>query len=265
MMLQKTRDYFKDLVAVLNINKKLFLIMTLRIPILLFYLVGADVLATKIDSYFLRQPLNNTTISNGTLKFTLRDVESFVILRENTEKMFNRYLTPKKGDVFLDVGAHIGKYTIKIAKIVGSKGKVIAIEADPNNFDLLKRNVEINKLENVTLFNIAAWNSACKLTFYKGDSSGHGTVKGNRQFGKFVLDARPIDALLKGEKVDWVKIDVEGAEYEVLKGAIQTIKISRPKLIVEVFPQNRETVFGFMKELDYRWDVISEYNYFFYN
>ncbi|MEM2128792.1 MAG: FkbM family methyltransferase, partial [Candidatus Methanomethylicaceae archaeon] len=131
--------------------------------------------------------------------------------------------------------------------------------------ELLKINVKINELENVTILNVVAWDSVCKLTFYKGDSSGHGSVKGNQQFGKCILDARPLDILLEGEKVDWVKIDVEGAEYEVLKGLSKTLKNNRSKLIVEVFPQNREKVFELMKEFGYRWEAISECNYFFYN
>ena len=71
------------------------------------------------------------------LKYFLTDFESLqIISREHEEWMWN-YLKPKKGEVFIDVGAHIGKYALQVAKIVGEKGLVIAIEASPINYNVL--------------------------------------------------------------------------------------------------------------------------------
>jgi tRNA G37 N-methylase Trm5 len=65
--------------------------------------------------------------------------------------------TPKEGDTVIDIGAHIGRYTITSSKLVGNTGKVVAIEAGPDTFQILKRNVTLNNLTNVLPLNIAAF------------------------------------------------------------------------------------------------------------
>ena len=68
-----------------------------------------------------------------------------------------KYFRPSKGDCVIDVGAHIGLYTIIGSKRVGSDGRVIAIEAYPENFELLKKNAKLNNLENTIVLNYAAY------------------------------------------------------------------------------------------------------------
>ena len=72
----------------------------------------------------------------------------------------------KKGDVVLDIGANIGYYTLIFAELVGEKGKVYAFEPDPTNFDLLRKNVEINGYRNITLIQKAVSNKNGKISFY---------------------------------------------------------------------------------------------------
>lgn len=72
------------------------------------------------------------------------------------------YLKPQKGDVFLDVGAHVGEYALEVAKIVGEKGLVVAIEPDFANYAVLKRSIEMNKTRNVIVVNVAAWHCDTK-------------------------------------------------------------------------------------------------------
>lgn len=72
------------------------------------------------------------------------------------------FIQLRKGDVFIDVGAHIGKYTILVAKIVGKEGLVIAIEPNPENYETLLENIKLNNLKNVIAVNIAAWNKKQK-------------------------------------------------------------------------------------------------------
>ena len=72
----------------------------------------------------------------------------------------------KKGDVVIDIGAHIGYYTVLFAKLVGPKGKVFAFEASPTNFEILKKNVNVNGYQNVTLNNKAVSDKDGKLTLY---------------------------------------------------------------------------------------------------
>ena len=140
--------------------------------------------------------------------------------------------TPKEGDIVIDVGAHIGPYTLKASKRVGLNGKVIAIEADPENFDILNRNIQLNKLTNVIALNYAAYSKEDKIKLYLLKEKNHltqniNTVMTDRANNekKFVeVQANTLDYLLqsngiKHEQVNWIKIDVEGAEFDVLKGA----------------------------------------------
>jgi len=77
-----------------------------------------------------------------------------------------------------------------------------------------------------------------------------------------------LQTLLKEiEKVDWIKIDVEGAEFETLKGLEDTLRKKSPRLIVEVFEQNRENVFKYMKDRGYKPKTIfsgSNRSYYFF-
>ena len=140
---------------------------------------------------------------------------------------------PKEGDTVIDIGAHIGHYTIISSKRVGPNGKVVAIEAHPDNFKMLVHNIELNKLTNVMALNSTVYSQQqSKIKLYvPGEGSGfttYNTINSKRDKidEKFVeVNAHTLDYLLylKGiseeKEVNWIKIDVEGAEFEVLKGA----------------------------------------------
>ena len=152
----------------------------------------------------------------------------------------------KEGNIVVDVGAHIGKYTIIASKMVGSKGKVIAIEAHPVNYDILKQNIELNKLSNVIALNYAVHSQETMVKLYEpGQEEGftiYNTIMSDRislNNQKYIeVKANTLDSLLfeNGTKeVNWIKIDVEGAEYEVLKGATNILSSSKDiSLLIEI-------------------------------
>jgi FkbM family methyltransferase len=153
--------------------------------------------------------------------------------------------TPKEGDVVIDIGAHMGRYTIIGAKRVGTKGKVVAIEANPSNFEMLNRNIKLNRLTNIISLNNAVYSKETKIKLYlPGEELGHttyNTVMSDRARteDKFVeVSANTLDYLLQLNEitdVNWVKIDVEGAEFEVLKGASNVLSKSKDiALLIEV-------------------------------
>ena len=78
---------------------------------------------------------------------------------------------PKEGDTVIDIGAHIGRYTIVSSKMVGKTGKVVAIEADMDTFQLLKRNVALNNLTNVLPLNIAVFSTKTRIKLYEQSAS----------------------------------------------------------------------------------------------
>ncbi|MDQ3835321.1 MAG: FkbM family methyltransferase [Thermoproteota archaeon] len=156
--------------------------------------------------------------------------------------------TPAKGNVVIDVGAHVGRYTIHASKLVGMNGKVIAVEAHPGNFQLLKRNLQLNNSENnVIALNSAAYSediSHLRL-FLAGEDRGntiYNTIMESRDATeKFVnVPALKLDTILQHARlppheINWIKIDVEGAEYEVLKGAENILSNSKDiSLLLEV-------------------------------
>jgi FkbM family methyltransferase len=174
--------------------------------------------------------------------------DDFEIMRFHESDIIEDHFTPRKGDIVIDIGAHIGLYTIIASKRVGMQGKVIAIEADPKNFEVLKRNIYINNLRNVIALNYAANSEEKKMKLYlpsqaKLSNTIYNTLMSDRAHGveQFVeVNANKLDFLLqstgiKHEEVNWIKIDVEGAEYEVLRGAKDILSKSRDiSLLIEV-------------------------------
>jgi FkbM family methyltransferase len=151
----------------------------------------------------------------------------------------------KDGDIVVDIGAHIGRYTIINSKRVGENGKVIAIEAHPDNFEILNRNIKLNKLTNVIPLNYAVYSKQTKLKLYLPDEESgfsiYNTIMVNRaKTGeKFIeVNANTLDYLLQQNGIrdaNWIKIDVEGAEFEVLKGAHNILSNSKDiALLIEV-------------------------------
>ena len=158
------------------------------------------------------------------------------------------HFTPKQGDIVIDIGANIGRYTIISSKRVGTKGKVVAIEAHPGNFEILNRNIKLNQLTNIIPLNYAAYSKETKIKLYVPDEESGYTIYHTlmeRTGKKFVeVNANTLDYLLqlnqiRQEEVNWIKIDVEGAEFEVLKGATNVLSKSKDiALLIEVHGQN---------------------------
>jgi FkbM family methyltransferase len=157
------------------------------------------------------------------------------------------HFTPKRGDIVVDIGAHIGHYTIIASKRVGANGKVVAIEASPSNFEILNRNIKLNQLANIINLNHVVYSKETKLKLYlPGEESGntiYNTVISDRARNedKFVeVNANTLDYLLqskgiKQEQINWIKIDVEGAEFEVLKGAANILSNSKDiAILIEI-------------------------------
>ena len=192
-------------------------------------------------------------------KFQLVDEECLAILSDKFESWAWNYLKIPEDGVFIDIGAHVGRYAIPIAKFLNN-GIVVAVEAAPENYSTLVKNVKLNGLNNVLVFNLAAWREEKNLTLHFSEYSGRHTVKGssNCNSAHKVL-AKPIDSVVAEcgiKRVDMVKIDVEGAEAEVLEGMRKTIEKFKPNLLIEVFQENADRVFSFLKEINYEFEEI---------
>ncbi|MGI9009595.1 MAG: FkbM family methyltransferase [Nitrososphaeraceae archaeon] len=185
-----------------------------------------------------------------------KNKDDFKIMTFHEDDIMDHNFTPKEGDIVIDIGAHIGPYTIIASKRVGPNGKVISIEADPDNFDILNRNINLNKLINVIAVNYAVYSKEETIKLYLPSGEEHSsytkynTVMSDRAQGetKFVqVQANTLDYILqkngiKPENVNWIKIDVEGAEFEVLKGARDVLSnSSKVSLLIEIHNLSERT------------------------
>jgi len=150
------------------------------------------------------------------------------IAAEAYELSLRKYFEEVKSGVFVDIGANIGKYTVKVARQMADKGKVVAVEPDPGNFSALKTNIDLNKLTNVHAFNVACWNKTEELVLSLCGDWSSVIKKVSNHFVK--VKGVKLDDILKNlgiDDVNLLKIDAEGAEEEVIQGAREIITKSR--------------------------------------
>lgn len=175
----------------------------------------------KFDINSLFEDLWEIELSDWNLSFlalvdAVRDFHE-VFIKESYEKR----CSIEKGKTVVDVGAHVGFFTLKAARTVEERGSVIAIEPEPENANLLRENVNRNNLSNVEIQEIVAGDEKGKTKLYEAPRSAwHSTVKPTVEY--IEVNMNTLDNIISKLKIsnpDFVKIDVEGAELEVLKGA----------------------------------------------
>ncbi len=146
----------------------------------------------------------------------------------------------RPGDVFVDVGASLGYYTVLAGRLVGADGLVVACEPGPQNQNVLLANVCSNRLLNVDVHQTAVSDQSGFVLYSQANSNGsiapfEGDVGSLSTFD--LVQTRPLDSLLKGLKsVNVIKVDVEGAEGLVFRGAALTLRKHRPVLFFEFSP-----------------------------
>lgn len=132
------------------------------------------------------------------------------------------------GMVAYDVGAHVGYYTLLSSTLVGATGRVVAFEPLPDNIDFLKRHIGLNGLENVQLVEAAVAERDTSMTFNVAPSRSMGFLTDD---GSLQVTVVSLDNCISQKKFpipQVIKIDVEGAEARVLKGATELITSHQP-------------------------------------
>lgn len=219
-------------------------------------------------------------IGINTSKFKLKSGEKFIIrnidilglelingesFEESTKDLIMN--TVKKGMVVLDIGANIGYYTVKMATIVGEHGRVLAFEPNPLMVEELKTNIELNKFNNVQIFPLALSDKSGSLIFYnpqKGKEA-HGSLRQNKTFNydnTREVKAERLDDVLRNagvDRVDFIKIDVEGAEYEVLAGAKELLLSDNKPIII--FETAENLCYAFEHKVFDVLKLVSDYGY----
>jgi FkbM family methyltransferase len=180
----------------------------------------------------------------------------------------------KPGATVLDVGAHHGLYTLLASKLVGSKGRVIAFEPSPRELNRLKRHIRVNSCSNVQVCAFALGKVAKRETLHLVDGTEDwcNSLRPpavQARTAQVEIEVKSLDEFLKESPlptVDFVKLDVEGGELDVLAGAVQLLRsASRPILAVEVEDIRTEPwgyraseIVRFLSEIGYRWYSLAE-------
>ena len=165
----------------------------------------------------------------------------FKVYEPAQTKIVKQYV--REGDVVIDIGAHVGYYTLLMAQLVGKKGKVFSFEPDPLNFQLLKKSVEINRFDNVILVQKAVSNTTEKIKLFVGNNDR----AINRIYDAKLGDAKEsidvesirIDEYFKenDELVNFIKIDSEGSEVKIINGMKQFLSRNQELVMMtEFFP-----------------------------
>jgi FkbM family methyltransferase len=193
--------------------------------------------------FMLGRPLASVVVRNRDgLFYCRKGKDDDAIATEAFEFPLRTCFEEFKQGTFVDVGANIGKYTIMLGKQIGDRGRVVSIEPHPECYEVLKLNIELNGLENVSALNRACWNESAELDLYTASglsTSGSHSVKKRVSHRSIRARCARLDDVLRDLRVDtadFIKIDVEGAEAEVLEGAQQTIGNSnRLKILFEAY------------------------------
>jgi FkbM family methyltransferase len=236
----------------------------------------------KVDEGFMKLYCFDESSKNSrTVKlFNYETDESFFL---------NEFSKIEKGWTVVDVGSEYGYYAIRAGLLVGNEGKVMAIEPHPATFQLLKKNMRLHRVtDRVIAVNKAASNKTGKgklfETFLDPGGASIAPRRGLYDWDKarlrrllgFIKDGSifklisskfvqtnyevPIDTLDKIiqennlEKIDLIKVDVEGAEFDVLNGAISTLRKDKPILLIEVHHGcvwKPETLYQFLRDFGY--------------
>ena len=208
-----------------------------------------------------------TTVDKNLMKFRPLVLSDLLLVLANKDKepYVQKIFRPKSGDTVVDVGAHIGFYTLKAARDVGLEGTVIAIEPDPQSFLLLKENISINNFHNVIAVNAALSDITGRRLFYTCAEpifSGFQPSSQTRIKDAKVVETLTLDQLLQNlgiDQIDWIKVDAEGEELRILKGGKRVLqKVTNMRIIMEV--SNGEII-EYLRKMDFNIKHLGELYY----
>ncbi|WP_376967239.1 FkbM family methyltransferase (plasmid) [Azospirillum sp. A26] len=160
----------------------------------------------------------------------------------------------KPGDTVFDVGGHIGSMTVAMSRSVGPRGQVFTFEASPRNIPQLQRNIVANSCFNSHLIHCAVYsNSEDIIQIRYSNASAADGIYLSSYSESIDVSTLSLDDFVDdtGQTPSFVKMDIEGAEYEALLGFKKTIERAHPSIVLEQFPSQIRCL-TFMNEFGYR-------------
>lgn len=168
-------------------------------------------------------------------------------------KLFKKIVKP--GMTILDIGTNKGYFTLLSAKKMDDEGKILSFEPHPENCYWIKKSISANGYKSIKLFQIALFNKNGEVRLFEGSKSGHHSLVRNKDLGSITVQMKKLDDVLaeqKISKVDLIKIDVEGAENQVLGGANKLLAQQSPKLIIDIHDIDRKKLFRTLEKFGFK-------------
>ena len=219
------------------------------------------------NEYFPQKPVcclkyGNRKKLNKLIEYKECELFYFILVEQFIKNIYERRYKIQEGNTVVSIGASIGTNTVVFSKEVGKEGKVIAIEPDTDRLKYLEKNIRMNKVDdNIILIKKGVWDKKAKMEFYKKNPAESSSLicSGNsKKITEFEVDTLDnILADLNIKKVDFIKMDIEGAEIEALNGMRKTLKNNDVKLatasyhIVDGQPTYK-TIIRMMKKLGFK-------------
>jgi FkbM family methyltransferase len=173
----------------------------------------------------------------------------------------------REDDTIFDIGGHIGLNAVLFAKLA-PKGKIFVFEPAPNTFNIISKTLGINNLQHrVTVTQQAVSNKSGSTFFYMADTNLADNANSlihhrtDKKLKKIEVQLTTIDEFIKAnsiQKVDFIKMDVEGAELDALKGGIACLKKHKPKMTLGLHPQPIKQKGDSLEEI---YDLLIDCNY----
>lgn len=174
----------------------------------------------------------------GTLNFKVSGkVDYLKAITSPISEVYTNIIKPMPQDTYVDLGAYNGDTVAEVLTYTGGEiARIVAFEPDLKNFTRLNKRIENERIQNITAYNIGAWNEEETLHFAgKGGRNAKIDTSGTRE-----VHANSVDNVLGGSKAGIIKFDVEGAELLALEGCKKTIMTHKPRLMVSAYHKNED-------------------------
>ncbi len=200
-----------------------FAICNLSFSSFLKYVMGFELFKKKIFNFYLYLDLKDTGISRSLILFGEREIDQKFIIEKTLKKSMNVF----------DIGANLGYYVLLEKKKIKNEGKILAIEPSPHNIQILKKNLMLNKInkKEVQILQGAISNSDGKKQFFLSKQTNlntfhdFGSAKKELTGKKINVNIFKISSIAKKYfKPDFIRMDVEGHEVEIIEGMLSSIK-----------------------------------------
>lgn len=257
----------------LNFELRFILFITRKLP----QIKGMIRIGKLFRNFYLRKERKDIIVDVFNFKMRLLPNESF----SNSACLFFpqlydfqevRFLNKnlKSGDVFIDIGAHIGFYSLIASNLVGKKGKVLAIEATPNTYQRLDYNIKLNSIGNIISISVGVSDKAeiLRLNINKEQQGKNSFLEWQPEGVN--VQCFPLNDILQKNSIDKIgglKIDIEGFEYKVLSHFFNAASINlHPKFIIiehkkEIAEKTGNNILELLKKYGYRENFHSGSNY----